>query len=109
MAWAGSVGSPTPRPAAVDGMSWVSPTAPAPLRAFGLKLDSWRMRPLSSEGSTPLRWEASLMRPSNWPPPAPAPPPAFGAVAVEAWALCSALAKLVEPLDDAGDVAGVLG
>src|SRR3954447_4775380 len=92
-------------------MSWVSPTAPAELRAFGLKLDSWRMRPLSSAGSTPLRCAASLMSASNWFPPAPSPPAAapVEAVAVEAWALWSALAKLVEPLDDGDDVAGVWG
>src|SRR3954453_13181480 len=51
MACAGTDGS-APRAAAVPGMSCVRPRAPAGLPAFGLKFDSWRMRPRSRAGST---------------------------------------------------------
>ncbi len=40
------------------GISWVSPIAPAPETAFGLKFDSARTSALSSAGSTPLAWAA---------------------------------------------------
>ena len=40
--------------AAVPGISWVRPTAPAPLRALGSNPDSWDTRPFRSAGSIPL-------------------------------------------------------
>src|SRR3954451_20337786 len=44
----------TPRPAAVPGISWVRPRAPAPEPALGLNPDSCLIRPASNAGSTPL-------------------------------------------------------
>src|SRR5690242_9914582 len=56
------MGSLTPRPAAVPGMSWVRPTAPAPERALALKPDSCLIRPASSAGSMPLRFADAVIR-----------------------------------------------
>src|SRR3954452_13576165 len=42
----------TPSAAAVPGISCVRPRAPAGLPAFGLKFDSWRIRPRRRAGST---------------------------------------------------------
>ena len=50
---AGSYESVTPRPCAVEGMSCISPCAPAELVAFGLKPDSCATIARTSAGSTP--------------------------------------------------------
>src|SRR5215211_150081 len=109
MAWAGTDGS-TPSAAAVPGMSWVRPRAPAGLPASGLKFDSWRMSPRSSAGSTPyLAAAASISAAYGVAAPAPAAPVAPAAdVAVVALASVTdarRAAKSAEVADDeAADV-----
>src|SRR3954466_6810651 len=71
-------------------MSWVRPRAPAPLRAFGLKPDSWDTRPFRSAGSTPLLAAAALICASKA---ELAPVPETGAADGEVWAGGSAAAE----------------
>ena len=72
------------------GISWVRPTAPAPLRALGLKPDSWDTRPFRSAGSIPLLAAAALI----WASKAElAPVPETGAADGEVWAAASAPAN----------------
>jgi hypothetical protein len=93
----------TPSDAAVPGMSWVRPTAPAPLRALGLKPDSCETRPFSSAGSIPLPAAAALISASKLVSP---PAPATGA---DDWELCAA-ARAPAKDDDvaAGAAAGAV-
>src|SRR4051794_10118053 len=55
----------TPSAAAVPGMSWVRPRAPAGLVAFALKFDSWRMRPRRRAESTPYFSAAASISAAN--------------------------------------------
>src|SRR3954465_2651266 len=55
----------TPSAAAVPGMSWVRPRAPAGLVAFALKFDSWRMRPRRRAESTPYFFAAASISAAN--------------------------------------------
>src|SRR3954451_3563582 len=55
----------TPSAAAVPGMSWVRPRAPAGLVAFALKFDSWRMRPRRRAESTPYFLAAASISVAN--------------------------------------------
>src|SRR3954453_21984585 len=95
-------------------MSCMSPCAPAPLPAFGLKLDSCLITPRISAGSTPYFLAAASISFANGVgAPGPAPEAAVapvaaaadGSAAPVAWS--SALAKVVLPW--AGAAAGAAG
>src|SRR5256885_11610608 len=95
MDWAGSYTLVTPRPEAVDGMSCISPPAPAPLCALGLKPDSCWMTASIRAAGTPYFCEAAWMSAAYGAAPvgAFAPAEAAGAAcALKTWA------KLVAPL-----------
>src|SRR3954469_17902374 len=87
-------------------MSWVRPRAPAPLRAFGLKPDSWDTRPFRSAGSIPLLAAAALICSSKA---ELAPVPETGAADGEVWAAASAPANDEAGAVAAGAAAGVAG
>ena len=90
----------------MPGISWVRPTAPAPLRALGLKPDSWDTRPFRSAGSIPLLAAAALI----WASKAELPPvPETGAADGEVWAAASAPANDEVGAVAAGAAAGVAG
>ena len=45
--------------AATSGSTWARPSAPAAERARGFQADSWRTRPASTQGGTPVRRAAA--------------------------------------------------